>query len=84
MMEQFGQNWEYVFIDYIRQYVIRNIKNIKGFKIRLKSARQLLNDILVKERLKQYGKNDKTRLIRAVYVSYKLNCPVLLTIVSYF
>ena len=84
MMEQFGQNWEYVFIDYIRQYVIRNIKNIKGFKIRLKSARRLLNDTLVKERLKQYGKNDKTRLIRAVYVSYKLKCPVLLTIVSYF
>lgn len=83
MMEQYQQNWENIFIDYIRQYVMRNIKDVKGFRIRLQSARQLLNDDLVKERLKQYGKNDKTKLGRAVYMSYKFNSPVLLTVASY-
>ena len=83
LMEQFGYNWEYVFIDYIRQYVIRNIKNVKGFKVRLRSAKQLLKDELVKQRLKQYGKNDKTKLIQAVYISHKFNLPMLLVLTSY-
>lgn len=83
LMDQYGDNWENIFIDYIRQYIVRNIKNVSGFKIRHQSATVLLKDSLVKKRLKKYGKSDMSKMGCAVYVSYKLNAPILLTIASY-
>lgn len=83
LMTQYGANWEYVFMDYIRQYVVRNIKNVKGFGVRIKSARYLLQDDLVKERMRQFGKEDQTKMGRALYLSFKLKMPLLLTVASY-
>lgn len=83
LMIQYGANWEYVFMDYIRQYVVRNIKNVNGFRVRLKSARYLLHDDLVQERMRQFGKNDQSKMGRALYLSFKLKMPLLLAIASY-
>lgn len=83
MMHKYKKNWEYVFMDYIRQYVVRNIKNVKSFHARVRSSKQLLNDALVKERIEEYGAQDRTRLGRALFFSYKLGSPLLLTVLSY-
>lgn len=83
IMESYRDNWEYVFMDYIRQYVNRNIKNVAGFGNKLKSAKMMLMDELVNERLRKYGKDDKTKLGKVVYISYKFHAPILLAIASY-
>lgn len=83
VMESYRDNWEYVFMDYIRQYVNRNIKNVAGFGNKLKSAKVMLMDELVNERLRKYGKDDKTKLGKVVYISYKFHAPILLAIASY-
>lgn len=84
LMKQFGKHWEYVFMDYIRQYVLRNITNVKGFRIRMKSARQLLQDDLVNERMLKYGKEDKSKMGWVLYIAYKTGLPIILVVASYF
>lgn len=79
----YGVNWEYVFMDYIRQYITRNIKNVQGFGTRLQSSRQLLGDNLVHQRIKKYGHLDKSKMGRALYFSYTLKSPLLLALFCY-
>lgn len=84
LMEQYGKNWEYVFMDYIRQYVNRNIKNIGGLYKRLNSTKKLLSDELVRERVLAYGKKDNTKLGCIVYWAVVLHMPILLAAATYF
>lgn len=84
LMKQFGDNWEFIFMDYIRQYVSRNIKNVKGFRTRIRSSKQLLQDDLVNKRMLKYGKVDKSKMGRALYVAYKTKLPMILAVTSYF
>lgn len=83
IFDVYQENWEYLFMDYIRQYVSRNIKHVKKFSLRYQSAKQMLSDNIVKERLAKYGKFDNTKLGKIVYISYKTNAPLLLTLASY-
>lgn len=83
LMEQFGENWEFIFMDYIRQYVSRNIRNVKGFRIRMKSAKQLLQDDLVNKRMLKYGKQDTSKMGRVLYMAYKMRMPVILAVASF-
>lgn len=75
--------WESVFIDYIRQYVTRNIVGVCGFTRRIESARCLFDDDLVKKRLDRYGYLFGSRLGHAVNLSYRLKSPALLAVLSY-
>lgn len=83
LMAQYGENWKYVFMDYIRQYVTRNILNVRGLKNRYRSAKVFLSNELVKERMAEYGASDKTKLGKAVYLAGKLHSPLFLGIMSY-
>ena len=84
LFEDYKENWEYVFLDYIRVYIGRNILKVKGFKTRLESAKKLFNDEITLERLKKYGKKLTGKLGKCVWVSYNLKMPILLVICSYF
>lgn len=84
LIEQYGNNWKFVFMDYIRQYISRNVRNVKGFRIRLKSVKLLLQDDLVGKRIQKYGKEDMSRMGRVLYLAYKMRCPLILTVASYF
>lgn len=84
IMEKYKDNWEYLFMDYIRQYVVRNIMNVKGFSVRVKSSKCLLQDDLVKKRIEKFGKEDETKMGKAVFWSFKLKMPLLLALTSYF
>ena len=75
--------WEEAFLDYIRLYVDRNIIRVDRFKTKYKSAKMLLKDDLVAERLKKYGHLMKAKMGKAVIASYKLRSPLLLALASY-
>jgi len=83
LMQQYRSDWEAVYINYIRQYVTRNIVGVKGFKVRLKSARLLLADELTGERLSKFSYLCRSRLERATLLSYRIKSPILLAIASY-
>lgn len=83
LMQKYRSDWEAVYINYIRQYVTRNIVGVKGFKVRLKSARLLLADELTGERLSKFSYLCRSRLERATLLSYRIKSPILLAIASY-
>jgi glycosyltransferase involved in cell wall biosynthesis len=78
------QKWEEAYLDFIRLYVDRNILRVEQFKTKLKSSRVLLTDELTKSRLAKYGSLFGNKLGKAVYISYKLRSPFLLTVLSCF
>lgn len=75
--------WEKAFLDFIRLYVDRNIIRVNDFSTKLKSAKVLLQDQLVKERLNKYRHLFGNKLGCAVKLAYKFHCPVLLALLSY-
>lgn len=75
--------WEEAFLDFIRLYVDRNIIRVDRIKTKYKSAKMLLKDDLVAERLKKYGHLMKAKMGKAVVASYKLRSPLLLALASY-
>ena len=84
LMDQFGENWEFAFMDYIRIYVTRNIKNANSTRVKMKEAQKLLSEPLVIDCMEKYGKQDRSRMGMAVYAAYKTRLPLLLAIGSYF
>ena len=84
LVDQFGENWEFAFMDYIRNYVTRNIKNANSLRVKTEEAQKLLSDPLVIDRMEKYGKQDTSRMGKALYAAYKTRLPILLAIGSYF
>lgn len=81
--ERYQQDWESVYINYIRQYVTRNIVGVMGYKKRLISARNLFVDELTGKRLLKYAHLCNSRLERTTLLTYRLKSPLLLAIASY-
>ena len=75
--------WEEAFLDFIRLYVDRNIIRVKDLKKKHISAQKLLSDELTVERLNKYGHIMNNKLGKAVMLSFRLRCPLILALSSY-
>ncbi|MBO4403629.1 MAG: glycosyltransferase family 2 protein [Bacteroidales bacterium] len=80
--DEYRTEWEKLFLNYIRLYVLRNIIG-RDFKIRVSSANKLYACELAKSRMKAYGSLMNDRVGKALRFSFNCKMPVLLVIASY-
>lgn len=73
-------HWELSFCDGIKQYVIRNIVNVKDFHTRYESAKKLFGDSLVAERMNKYGPRLTNKMGRLLNFCFKIHSPLFLAI----
>ncbi len=83
LMERYRDLYEKAYMDYIRQYIARNILNVKGFRSKYQSAKQLLHDELTKRRMNVYGHLLVGKIGLCMRTAFIMRMPIILVLGSY-